>query len=99
MRERMCPILGDDGWLEQVGEVELIGGFADVPLAAEFAATIDASSYQAFASSYDAVAVFVSNRTPRGFQIHAIRTGRTRLSATRCAWHLIGRRMDNVSET
>jgi hypothetical protein len=81
-----------DAWLEDVGEVELIGGWAEVILAADFVANADTSCYQVFATSYAAVPVFVSNRHPTGFEIHAVPTSRPGPSRARCAWRVIGPR-------
>jgi hypothetical protein len=83
-----------DSWLEETGEVELIGGWAEVALAADFAGRVDTSDYQVFLTSYDAVVVFVQNRTPRGFEIHALRALEGRLGfATRCGYRVVARRL------
>jgi hypothetical protein len=79
-------------WVEDVGEVELIGGWAQVVLDAAFVANVDTSRYQVFATSYDAVPVFVSNRRATGFEIHAIPITRAAPSRARCAWRAIGHR-------
>jgi hypothetical protein len=82
-----------DEWLEEVGEAELVGGWAEIRLAADFVAVIDTSSYQVFTTSYDAVPVFVTNRRTTGFEIHALaRWEKARPSHTRCAYHVIARR-------
>jgi hypothetical protein len=85
-------VAGREGWLEQAGEVELIGGWAEIALDADFAACVDTSSYQVFATSYDAIAVFVTNRSASGFEIHALPMGGRRPSTSRCAYRVIGRR-------
>ena len=90
--EVRCVAAADEQWLEEVGEVELIGGWAEVILAADFVANADTSCYQVFATSYAAVPVFVSNRHETGFEIHAIRTARAGPSRARCAWRVIGPR-------
>ena len=79
--------------MEQVGEVELIGGWAEVNVAEDFAVSADTAHYQVFLTSYDAVFVFVQNRTPRSFEIHALPgQGRKKLpSSTRCAYRLVRR--------
>lgn len=78
------------GWTEEAGEVELIGGWAQVALTDEFAAQIDTSNYQVFLTSYDAVSVFVQNRLPRTFEIHVVppQHGK-RTKSTRCAYRVV----------
>ena len=94
MNERRL-ISSPDGWLEEVGEVELIGGWAQVALADDFAAQVAAADYHVFLTSYDAAVVFVQNRTALGFEIHASPAmGRKRLSAMRCAYRVLGRQMN-----
>jgi hypothetical protein len=73
-----------DAWLEDIGEVELIGGWAQVILGADFVANVDTSRYQVFATSYAAVPVFVSNRHATGFEIHAVPTARAGPSRASC---------------
>lgn len=72
------------GWLEQIGEVELIGGWAEVRVAEDFAKLADPVRYQVFLTSYDAVFVFVQNRTPRSFEIHALTAQRRKLPRSPC---------------
>ena len=88
--------LSQGDWLEQAGEVELVGGYAHVALAADFAALVDTSCYQVFATSYDPLSVFVTNRTASGFEIHALQPARARPSAARCAWRVVGRRRSSM---
>lgn len=85
------------GWLEQVGEVELIGGWAEVALADEFAAAADTAHYDVFLTSYDAVLVFAQNRTPRSFEIHAL-SGQARKQprSTCCAYRVVARRLEGA---
>ena len=88
-------MIADHGpWLEQLGEIELIGGWCEVPLAPEFAAAIDATRYQVCLTSLDAVLVFVHNRTPLGFEVHAapVRTGGRR-SSVRCSYRVAAPRI------
>jgi hypothetical protein len=81
-----------DGWLEETGEVDLVGGWAEISLSAEFSALVDTSNYQVFLTSYDAVNVFVQNRTPRSFEIHVLPPpGRKSTSAARCAYRVVAR--------
>jgi hypothetical protein len=91
-------IAGHAGWVEQIGEVELIGGWAEVNVAEDFAASANMAHYQVFLTSYDAVFVFVQNRTPRSFEIHALPgQGRKKLpSSTRCAYRLVTRHSGEV---
>jgi len=86
-----------DDWWEEAGEVALIGGWAQVPLGPDFAALVDTSSYQVFLTSYDAVQVFVQNRTPGSFEIHVLPVPHRRYSgATRCAYRVLARRLNAV---
>jgi hypothetical protein len=91
-RDLHC-IASREQWLEETGEVELIGGWAEIPLAADFAAAIETSSYQVFVTSYDPVSVFVTNRSTAGSEIHApAMSGKSRQSTIRCAYRVIARR-------
>ena len=88
-----CLIANLDGWLEEAGEVELIGGWAQVALGDNFTAQVATADYQVFLTSYDAVVVFVQNRTAQGFEIHASSVmGKKKSSTTRCAYRVLGRR-------
>jgi hypothetical protein len=79
-------------WLEVAGEVDLTGGWAEVALDERYAASIDASAYLVFLTSYDAAAVFVQNRTPRSFEIHAMPVpGRRGRATVRCAYRVMAR--------
>jgi hypothetical protein len=90
-------IASHGGWTEEVGEVELIGGWAEVPLGVEFAALVDTSDYQVFVTSYDAVPVFVQNRTPGGFEIHVLPAVHHKSPrATRCAYRVLARRLNSA---
>ena len=81
-------------WLEQFGEVDLIGGWAEVALDDELAALIESPGYQVFVTPYDPVQVFVQNRAERSFEIHALPgpEGRRQLSM-RCGYRIVGRRI------
>jgi hypothetical protein len=82
-----------EGWLEEAGEVVLIGGWAEVAFTDEFAASADTTRYQVFLASYDAVLVFVQNRTQKGFEIHALSMQAHRLPrSTCCAYRAMARR-------
>ena len=83
-----------DDWWEVAGEVELIGCWAQVALTDEFSAQVDTSSYQVFLTSYAAALVFVQNRLPRSFEIHAVPAQRgKREMSTRCAYRVVARRL------
>ena len=87
-------ITSHGGWTEEAGEVELIGGWTEVALTEEFARQTDTSDYQVFLTSYDAVLVFVQNRLPRSFEIHALPEQRgKRATPTRCAYRVVARRL------
>lgn len=66
----------------------------EVALAEEFAAAADRAHYQMFLTSYDAVLVFVQNRTPRSFEIRAV-SGQNRKQprSTCCAYRVVARRL------
>ena len=84
-----------DSWVETAGEIELIGGWAEIAFAEKFAAAVDTSRYQVFVTSYDAAPVFVQNRTPKGFEIHAMPRPAQRLPRTmRCAYRVIAKRRE-----
>ena len=78
MVEGRCLIAAHGPWVEQLEDVELIAGWAQVLLRAAFLAHADVSRYQVSLTSYDPVVLFVQNRTERSFEIHAlaIRRGR-----------------------
>lgn len=91
------PLTSPVAWLEQAGEVELIGGWAEVALGAEFAALVDTSDYQVFLTSYDAVPVFVQNRTRTTFEIHVLPALRHKAPrAARCGYRVMARRLDVI---
>jgi hypothetical protein len=80
-------------WIEEVGEADLIGGWAEVMLPEDFAKLIDSDHYQVFLTSYGPATLFVQNRTARGFEIHALSTRRTkRAFSTSCSYRVIGHR-------
>ena len=70
-RKRSLKVVHEP-WLEQLGEVELIGGWAEVALDDDFAALIERPSYQVFVTSYDPVQLFVQNRAQGSFEIHTL---------------------------
>ena len=79
-------------WLEEFGEAELIGGWAQVALDETFAELLD-EDYQVFVSSYDPVQLFIQNRTRQSFEIHVLPAQPVRLrSPAHCAYHIVGRR-------
>ena len=92
-RKRSLKVVHEP-WLEQLGEVELIGGWAEVALDQGFAALIERSGYQVFVTSYDPVQLFVQNRTHESFEIHALPRpeSRPRLSL-QCGYRIVGRRV------
>lgn len=87
MTERThCVTVGRERWVEQVGEVDLIGGWAEVALADDFASLIDPLDYQVFLTAYDPVQLFVQNRTEHSFEIHAMPGARPATSPLRCGY-------------
>ncbi|MDH5287501.1 MAG: hypothetical protein OEX23_12830 [Betaproteobacteria bacterium] len=92
MTSLSAPSQRRDVWLEFAGEVDLTAGWAEVALDEHWAATIDTSSYLVFLTSYDAGSVFVQNRTPRSFEIHATSVpGRRGHATVHCAYRVMGR--------
>ena len=87
--------VGHAQWLEQLGEVDLIGGWAEVALDDGLADLIECPGYQVFVTPYDPAQLFVHNRTKRSFEIHALPglEGRRPLSL-RCGYRIAGRRID-----
>jgi hypothetical protein len=80
-------------WIEEIGEVELIGGWAEVWLRDEFAALVDPEHYQVFLTSYGPVLLFVQNRTARGFEIHSLPAVRgKRKFSTFCGYRVVALR-------
>lgn len=77
-------------WIEQVGEAELLGGWAEVALADDVVAALGSAPYQVFLTPYDPVMVFVQRRTPTSFEIHTcpLVKGR-RPRVMRCAWQVV----------
>lgn len=72
MNRKLHFIASHEHWVEEFGEVELIGGWAEVALDEDFAALIEGSDYQVFLTSYDPVLLFVHRRTARTFEIHTL---------------------------
>ncbi len=88
---------GGDGWVHVAGEVELIGGWAEVSLDKELLSSIDTSDYLVFVTSYGAASVFVQNRKPERFEIHVIPApGRRRPATVQCAYQVVARRRINA---
>lgn len=72
--------------IHAVGEVELVGGWVEVALDPVRAACVG-ESYQVLVTSYAGIALFVQNRTPQRFEIHAVAEPRAaRRRSTRCAY-------------
>jgi hypothetical protein len=94
-------IVSHEDWLEQFGEVELIGGWAEVALDDDIAALIECPGYQVFVTPYDAVQLFVQNRTVRSFEIHALPgpQGMWRAAPARCGYSVVARPAGNNDET
>jgi hypothetical protein len=64
-----------------------------VSLDERFAAWIDTSAYLAFVTSDGAASVFVQNRRPRSFEVHAILVlGRRQHATVQCAYQVVARR-------
>lgn len=81
----------DRPWLEELGEAELVGGWARVTLSEAFARRLGNAAYQVFLTSYAPFALFVQNRTAQGFEIHALLEGQpARPLAGKCAYRVVG---------
>ena len=77
--DRQCVI-------HAIGEVELVGGWVEVALDPVQAACVG-ENYQVLVTSYAGIALFVQNRTPQRFEIHAAAEPRAaRRRSTRCAY-------------
>jgi hypothetical protein len=80
-------------WIEEIGEVELIAGWAEVRLRDEFAGLVDTEHYQVFLTSYGPVVLFVQDRTARGFEIHSLPATRSkRKFSTFCGYRVVAQR-------
>jgi hypothetical protein len=78
--------VGTQCMVHALGEVDLVGGWVEVALDASCAARIGAD-YQVLVTSYSGIALFVQNRTPAGFEIHAVPDVRARpRRPTRCSY-------------
>jgi DNA-binding winged helix-turn-helix (wHTH) protein len=81
---------GVSPWIEELGEAEVIGGWAQVTLSEAFASRVGGAAYQVFLTSYAPFVLFVQDRTPRGFEIHALWDGRSSCPlAGRCAYRIV----------
>lgn len=92
-------MIADHGdWLEQIGEADLTGGWAEVRLAAEFQRRADTAGYQVCLTSYDAVLVFVHNRTTGSFEIHTLPVrGLRHRGGGRCGYRVVAPRRSEAS--
>ncbi len=67
--------------LEDFGTARTVGGFATVPLESGFASTIDRSAYRVFLTPMgDTRGLFVSAKTPTGFEVREAQGGRSTVS-------------------
>jgi hypothetical protein len=67
--------------LEDAGSARLVAGVADVSLRSAFAATIDPSTYRVFLTpTGDTRGLYVSQKTPGGFQVREAQGGRSTVS-------------------
>jgi hypothetical protein len=86
-----------DSWIIDVGSATLdLHGHATVPLAPDFAALIDTSTYQVFVTPYgESEGLFVGRRTPTSFDVASHHGGREANIAF--GWQVIGKRKDIVA--
>jgi hypothetical protein len=91
-RRLLYAIESPQSWFEDFGEAQLTAGRAAVTLDPEFASVIDADSYQVFLTSYGPTLIYVSDRTPTGFDVSAIAPSDQ--STHRFGYRVIGRRRD-----
>ncbi len=61
-----------ESWFEDFGEAKVVKGACKVSLDADFAALVRTSDYQVFLTPYDAAPLYVSRRTPKGFEVCAM---------------------------
>ena len=84
-----------ESWFEDFGEAKLVKGACKVNLDAEFAALVHCADYQVFLTPYDAAALYVSRRTPRGFEVRAMPDARgAAAKAVRFGYRIVARRSD-----
>jgi hypothetical protein len=84
-----------DGWLVDIGSATLQRGHATVPLAPDLAPLIDTSDYQVFLTPYGPTrGLFVSQRTPTGFEVQASNEGGGRDADIAFAYQVVGKRKD-----
>jgi hypothetical protein len=92
-RRRLYCMESPESWFEDFGEAQLSGGRADVVLAADFAAVIDASSYHVFAIPHDATCrgLAVVARHADRFEVRELAGG---TSASGFSYRVVARRKD-----
>ncbi len=89
-RQLYC-VESPESWFEDFGEARLRKGVCQVKLDAEFAALVDTSHYQVFLTAYDPVPLYVSKRSPKGFEIRAMGEA---AGMARCAYRIVAKRAD-----
>jgi hypothetical protein len=85
---------GPDSLIIDIGSATLdLHGHATVPLAPDFAALIDTSTYQVFVTPYaESEGLFVGRRTPTSFDVASHHGGREANIAF--GWQVVGKRKD-----
>jgi len=84
-----------ESWFEDFGEAKLANGACKVNLDAEFAALVRCADYQVFLTAYDAAALYVSRRTPKGFEVRTMPDARGATGkAVRFGYRIVARRSD-----
>jgi hypothetical protein len=95
MHRRLYCMESPECWFEDFGEASLKNGVATVKLDREFAALVKTARYHVFLSSYDAVQLYVSKRSRKGFEIRALPGAEARVrQRARCAYRIVARRKD-----
>jgi hypothetical protein len=78
---RMYALASPESWFEDMGRAELVDGRAQVDLDEEFAAMVQTDDYHVFLTPEgDTQGLFVSARTPDGFEVRELQGGTSTLT-------------------
>lgn len=94
-RQLYC-VESPESWFEDFGEAEVVAGACSVALDADFAALVRSDDYQVFLTPYGPAALYVSQRSAKGFEIRALPDARGGVpaQAVRCGYRVVARRKD-----
>jgi hypothetical protein len=77
----MYALESPESWFEDMGRAELVDGRAQVDLDDEFAAIVQTDDYHVFLTPEgDTQGLFVSARTPDGFEVRELQGGTSNLT-------------------